>query len=290
MTATHQAYPQPLAPVHGDGAPRPPVGPASAIARHPIVFLLVFVLCAGAGVALGVARQPIYTAEARLNVGTTDVVNNALPAYVVATQTLAGNYSRAIGSPQVVAPTARALRRSPDSVARHVSATPVPNSSVIRIQATGPDSRAAADLANASARSLVRYVGSLDADRAANDGMLKQYRTAVVEQTRAEQRRTSLRRRYEANPTGRLRSELRDATARYRTAKLQVDALGSQYQNSQQTQRTTNVVQPLSFATIGGSDFRDALALRALTGAVVGLVLGAALVTLIANRRRHRAG
>jgi hypothetical protein len=290
ISAPHQVYSQPLAPVYGDGAPRPPVGPASAVARHPIIFLLVLLLCAGGGVALGITRKPIYTAEARLNVGSTDISNNALPSYVVATQTLAANYSRAIDSQQVVTPLARSLHRSPEWITAHISASPVPESSVIRVEARGPDSATSSELANDASRSLARYASGLEVNGAANDALLKGYRAAVLDQTRAEQARRSLVRRYSAAPTANLRSALRQATATLRTAQLRVDALGSQYQNSQQQERTTSVVQPLTSAAVGHSDFRSALAVRAFTGAVAGLLLGAALVTLIANRRRLRAG
>jgi hypothetical protein len=251
--------------------------------------LFVFLLCTGAGVAIGIRREPVYTAEARLNVGNVDVSSQALPGYVVATQSLAASYSRAIVSQEVVRPVAASLRRSEVDVASHVSASPVPESSVIRVEATGPDSLTAVTLVNAASKSLARYVGGLNPAGGVSDRVLAQYRQGELDVAKADQRHRQLARRYVSKPTGDLRAALREAAATLSAAKLKVEALGVRYQDIEQNRPMDNFVQTLTTATTAASDRNSALAIRAFTGAVAGLLLGAALSTALSNRRRRRS-
>lgn len=287
ISASDALYGQPLAAAYRD-TPRPPLGPAASVARHPVVFLLVLILCAGAGVALGVTREPVYTAQARLTVGSNDVDSSVLPAYVVATQTLAGNYSRAITSRQVVVPAARSLKRPVEDVATHISASPVPSSSMILVEATAADAVSSARMVNAAARSLVEFVAGIDPGGEGTDQLLTRYRAATLEQTRARAARTEAKEEFDALGTTEAQARLRSTSADLDTAKLKVTALAAQYQSAQQRQPVTTTIEPLSFAALGSSDFRSALQLRAFAGVIAGLLLGAALATLSANRRRRR--
>lgn len=259
------------------------------MARHPFLVLVVFLICTGAGVAIGIKREPVYTAEARLNVGNVDVNSQALPGYVVATQSLAASYSRAIISQEVVGAVATSLRRSQVDVASHVRASPVPESSVIRVEATGSNGLTAVTLVNAASQSLARYVRGLNPAGGVSDRLLAQYRQAELDFAKAEQRHRQLARRYVSNPSGDLRAALREATATMRTANLKVQALGVRYQDIEQNRPMDNFVQRLTTATTAASDHDSALAIRAFTGAIAGLLLGAALATALSNRRRRRA-
>jgi hypothetical protein len=281
----------PVQPVAPGAAPAPvaSVGPFAAIARHPFLFLFVVLLCTAGGVYVGVKREPIYTAEARLNVGNVDVNSEALPGYVVATQSLAASYSRGIDSQEVVGPVAAALHRSQVDVANHIEASPIPESSVIRVEATGLDRDGAVRLVNAASQSLARYVRGLNPAGQTTDRLLAQYREAEIALARADETRRTIARRYAAKPTPDRRVALREATATLNTVKLRVQALAARYQSVQQDQPVNDFVQRLTTATTAASDRNSALAIRAFTGAVVGILLGAALVTALSNRRRRRS-
>jgi hypothetical protein len=279
---------QPVAPAAAP-APVPSVGPFAAIARHPFLFVLLVLLCTAGGVYVGIKREPMYTAEARLNVGNVDVNSEALPGYVVATQSLAASYSRGIDSQEVVRPVAMALHRSQVDVADHIEASPIPESSVIRVEATALDRDGAVRLVNAASQSLARYVRGLNPAAETTDRLLAQYREAEIAAARAGERRRGLARRYASNPTPDRRVALREATATLNTAKLQVQALAARYQSAQQDRPVNDFVQRLTTATTATSDRNSALTIRAFTGAVAGILLGAALVTALSNRRRRRS-
>jgi capsular polysaccharide biosynthesis protein len=286
----------PEQPVHQFPAPkqepveRAPVGPWAAVLRHPFLFALVFLLCAGAGVYLGLSREPIYTAETRLNVGNIDVTNQALPGYVSATQSLAGSYSRAIDSQGVITPLARRLDQPPDAVAAHVRASPIPSSSIIRVEATAASAAAAITLVNAASSSLQRYVQGLEASAETGAQSLARYRDAQISVSKAERTVRRLTKRYVAAPSASLRSQLQGAKADLSTAQLRVQALAARYQSEQQQAPVENFVRSLGAAATASSDRTAALELRAFSGAIAGLLLGAAIVLALTNRRRVRDG
>ncbi len=295
-----EAPPDPVAPAavdnvppRGDtGAPTPPqeaVGPLTAIVRHPYLFTFILLVCAGAGAALALTRPPVYSAESRLAVGSIDVESQALPGYVSATQTLAGSYSRAVDSQRVIGPLAAARRTRPENIAARLAASPVPGSSVIRIEATGTTESTAVRLANDASASLVRYVRALAPSGARSELTLGEYRNAALEEGKAQRRRAELSGRYEAVQTPELRAALREAAANLSTARLRRSALAARYQSDLQRDPGANFVQELTTATSATSDWFPTLELYAFSGGAAGLVLGAAASTALANRRRRRA-
>jgi capsular polysaccharide biosynthesis protein len=262
-----------------------PVGPAPALLRHPLLALFIVLVCTGAGVAAGLERPPSYNAEARMAVGNIDVESQALPGYVSAVQSLAGSYSRAIDSKQVVGPVAEELGLPESEVARRISASPVPSSAVIRIDATGSDEESTVRLANAAADGLRDYVRGLDSGKSSSNGILRDYRRASEDAEQAKQKRERAREAAGANSTSK---KVQEAEADYSAAQLKVRSLANQYQQSLQQRPPANFTQDLTDATTAASDQRSQLQLRAFTGFVAGLVLATAIVTALANRRRRR--
>jgi capsular polysaccharide biosynthesis protein len=271
-------------PWRGAGPPEP-IGPVPAILRHPLLALLIVVACTAAGVAAGLERTPQYTAEARLSVGNIDVQSQALPGYVSAVQSLAGSYSRAIDSPEVVDPVAEELGLGRAEVARHISASPVPESSVIRVTAIGTDEQDTTELANAAAASLREYVRDLDSGPDSSEGLLREYRRAKLEAERTGRIRDN---REEEAGLGGSSEALREAQADFSAADLRARSLAAQYQQSLEQSPPANFIKSLTDASSAADDRISALQLRALTGFVAGLVLAAAIVTALANRRRRR--
>jgi uncharacterized protein involved in exopolysaccharide biosynthesis len=85
----------------------------SALKRSWLLILVCVLVCAGAGIAIGLLRSPVYKSQSQLFVGSFDVRSVAIPGFVTASQQLADAYSRLAASDAVVVPVARPRGRSP---------------------------------------------------------------------------------------------------------------------------------------------------------------------------------
>src|SRR5262249_28848812 len=136
------------------------VSPSYALRRYWLLLFVCAVMLAAGGVAAGIQRTPVYTASAQLGVGTTNAnTPQALGGFASSAPTLAAAYSRAIVAQNVVGPVASKLHLTADAVRSKVVASVVPQTPVLRIDATASSSAQAVALANASSTALVNYVG-----------------------------------------------------------------------------------------------------------------------------------
>ncbi|HWI74895.1 MAG TPA: hypothetical protein VNT55_23235 [Baekduia sp.] len=294
VTTSHEA---PAPSTNGVGPPPPSAGPATAVVgpvaamlRRPLLVISIVALCAGAGLALGLHRSPVYSAESRLGVGNTDIESQALPGYVAATQSLAGSYSRAIDSDAVLAKLSRSLNQPSALLGARLSASPIAESSVIRVESRSTASTDAVRLANAGARELVRYVSTLGTSRAESAKLLRSLRAASLETERLDRRRTRLTKRDAKNPSASLQSRIQETAADAAAAEARAKALGVQYASAQQNMPKAAFVNVLSSARGAASDRASAIQTRVFTGLVAGLLLAAALATALANRRPRDKG
>ena len=255
------------------------VGPGQAALRHPFIVLVVMLVFIGGAVAIALTRDPVYTAESRVNVGRINVPPYTLQGVVIGNQSLAQSYSRAINAPDVINAASRAARVPPETVLSNLSATPVAQSTVIRIEATGSSERESVALANAASRGLRNYVVKLNRNAQATD-VLAQYRRAVRDVANAQKRvAASL-----GNPGALQRAQLR-----LQTAQLRSKALEQQYQFQAGNEAPPNLVQLLAPATSASSDFDSQLQELVLIGAVAGLLVGLALALLRSNMELIRS-
>ena len=261
-----------------------PIG--EAMRRYLLVVVLPMVLLAGLGTAYGLHRTPTYTATAENVVQALSPSVAQLPGAIQAAQDLASNQSRLIDSDGIAEPLARRLETTSSYVADNVSATPVPNSTVIRVEADGPSADDAIALANGAARAFADYVNEQTATQAEGDAILASYRAASAAYQRELAAKQGIDRAgAAASPTERLRS-----AAALDAAQLRRQALSAQYQTVIQSQGTAPTVKPFVIAHSASSDRVSTAEIYAVAGAVVGLLIGAALATLLANRRsRHAA-
>ncbi len=258
--------------------PEPPqLGVLDALRRHLPIALLPLVLVGCAAVALAFARTPVYTSEARLNVGGLNLTQQSIEGYTAAVQQLAVAYSRSVDATGVVTPVAREVGLSPREVVDRVSATPIPGSSVIAIEATAGDARDAEQTADATANSLVRYAISLNSGRSTSEKLLVRYRNAS---RRLQQARADLDR---VPPTRRQGLETRVDIAR-----LQRDTAGFLYTQSQAGQAATELVQKLAPAADAESDRRKVLGNYLAAAAVAGILIGVGLAVARGNALARR--
>lgn len=245
-----------------------------------IVFVLVVFFVAAAA-AIGLKRPPVYTAQARLSVGRIFVDNPAaVPGVLQASETLAANYSRLIGSTAVVA-RARSLARTGEGT---LTATPLPGSTLITVSAKASSTGVAVRLANAASTALMDYVNAQTKADGGAASAFAAYKQAALGYERAVTAQNRLRRTYGAFPSSSEERALAQASAATQAAALRRDSLAAAYQSIVTAGNSSPQIQPFSRASGATSDRRSTLELLVLVGLVTGLAIGAAL----ALRRSYR--
>jgi uncharacterized protein involved in exopolysaccharide biosynthesis len=285
---------QNVAPFSEPPAPRlvPRVTTLTAARRHWFLVAVITALFTAAGIAVAVVRQPVYTAQARLVVGRIDVsAPGALASFTEATQAIASQYSRSIDAEGITRRVAPKAGLSPRQVASRVSATPVPESPVIRLSAIGTDARGAIRLANLASSALVTFTTQVNRSNPDTSRLLGRFTDAsrdVVEQ-RAELSRQ--RRSYDSEPTEEKRAEMQATEVKLRVAQLRQETLHEAYNSSTQSQAATSLVQVIERASSATNDRSKYLQFLGFIGLVAGLAVGLAIATLLANRLvRRRLG
>ena len=135
--------------------------------------IVAVVLGAAAGAAIGLSvLGSTVVAESRLVVGDQSVRAQSVPGYALATQQLAATYARLLGATED----------------EGVSASPIPDSAIIRVQAQGPDEASAVTAADEAAARLIKTANqarSAAEDQASSDAYLRARERLRVAQTRA---------------------------------------------------------------------------------------------------------
>jgi hypothetical protein len=251
--------------------------------------LLLVVLGAGGGGAAALVQAPVYTAEARLVVGESSLSANMIPGFALATQEIASNYSRFVTK----GPVLQELPRSSARLVKTVSASPIPGSNIVRIEATATSAAAARLAASDASANLIRQVAALSPQRSAANtlqrlGKLSRDMTATQALVAETQARVS-RLRDSTEPesaamTGALEA-LAKGNARLSTLQAQQNALNSLYlsQVGGPPQSSLQLVNP---ARVVGDDIMSRLQLYVLGGAGLGCMVG---LLLIRRRDRHAA-
>lgn len=247
-----------------------------------LVSVAVFVL---AGAAFALLRTPTYTATARLQVGRIDITSpGALSGYAIATQALATGYSRTVTALGVAKPVSAKTGISVKDVQSHVTATPVAESPVFKIEGTSPSSDQAKALANYSSAALIRYVAKLNQNNPDSRRLYNQYKTAIVDRKLAEQQLSIAGADAKARPTASAEEEVDSAKSEVEAASLRVEALGKAYTASIQSQVATQLIQVISPATEAISDRRSRFMILTFIGLIVGLLVGGAVAYVRENR------
>ena len=86
------------------------------------------------------ARDAVYSAEARVNVGRVDVPAYTLQGVTVGNATLAASYARALAAPEVIERAARDAGVPVDEARGNLTGSQIPKSTLIRIEADGSSS------------------------------------------------------------------------------------------------------------------------------------------------------
>jgi hypothetical protein len=269
----------------------PAAGPRTigeAIGQYWALPVFMGLLLAIAGGVLGYIREPTYTAKTQLNAGSVEAQAQAIPGYVEASKSLADAYSRTVRSRAVLVPLSNDLRQSATDLASKVSASPVPDSSVFTIEATGASARAAVDLANAATMEINRYANQ-QARRGPDRGLLDQYRNLTKRASRLDSRADAARREFRRTDTLASRERVADLSSEAETVRLEAQGLQQAYVTRTSASQGAGGVTVLSTAADATSDRREKTQLWALGGLVIGLFVGGATGTMLTARRRRLA-
>lgn len=151
-------------------------GPLTAWRRHWLMSTVVAIVGALIGVAVAFATPTTYTAEARVAVGAGDLSAGAVAGFPVASSALASNYARYVNDRGV------AQADVPEGVT--LSASQIPESNVIRIEALSADPAAATAAANAASDQLVTLVNT--SGRQSTEDVFKQFSKTSKDDAKAQ--------------------------------------------------------------------------------------------------------
>lgn len=272
------------------------VGPLQAFVRRPLLVLLPILLIMLPALAWVYTTPATYRAQSEILVGRIDVEANAVPGFVSAVQQLAGTYARLVNTTDVAALAAEQLAVPVDEVRDNVTGSPVPESSIIAIEASADDQASALALAEASSASLIAYVRQQSTPVSADDETLADYRKSALDLNLARARvanAETARDRAVDQGTAAQRTAaevaLAEAQADVAASQLRVDTLAGVFGNNQRGGTERNSLQAINEPLALGSDRRAKLQLAIGASLVLGMAVGFALVTLRANLPALRA-
>lgn len=261
----------------------PRVGPVEAVRRYWLLAILPILILVPVLGFVAYREKPTYTAESRMIVGQLNISTpGAIQGYVQAAQDLASTYPLVISADSVVKPTAAVLHVTPFYVRTHLSATQVPQSSIVRIDATGSSGAQAVDMANTASKALVAYLAKVNSNRRSLRALFAQVSHAELSFHQAaskiprfpKQRRTAAGER---------------AIAMAGSEQVRLNAAVQNYNQTLQAQSLTSLLQPVSYAAQATSNKTSRLIIALLGAAVVGAILGIGLATVRANMILRRS-
>jgi capsular polysaccharide biosynthesis protein len=265
------------------------VSPSAAAIARPFLVLLPILTFLIPSLFLAYSSTPTHTSEARLLVGGFDPQDQAVPGFVAATESLASTYARLVGTPAVVDEVAKTLDLDPAQVRGHVHASPVPDSSLIRVEGTADNRRDATRFADAGADALQKYATGAAGTTTAAD-LLGDFQAASADLASATATLNRVNRALEANPNdSSLLSQQATSQAAVDAAKLKADALGERYSTFLENTGGSANVQLVSPASYQGDDRQSMVQLGVAASVGLGLVVGIALATLVVNQEANRA-
>lgn len=264
-----------------------PQSPLRSLVNHPFITALLTILGIAAGIVAARALPVTYTAEARLAV--VSATNNAytIPGYPLAARELAADYSRWVqnnASGGTWAP--------PGSTS--VSASPIPESAVIRVEVGAGSEAEAIKGAEQVSQALLKTVAGAQAQHSpqrAFDDFTKQAPAVAVARVEAQQAETAYSRAVGAKATkARIAATartLRNARVKLSLLELKQNASGDLYRRMYADTQGASTLKQVVPATAVGSPERTALMRFGVLGSAIGLLI-ALLVAVGLDRRARR--
>ena len=279
-------------------APRPT--PTQALSRHPVLAVAAVALTAAAAVGAASALPVDHTAEARLVVAGTSLSAQAIPGFALASQELAANYARYVNDAEAQRALESGIGADAGSV-REVTASPIPESSIVRIEVVAREEAAAVAAAREVSESLVAQVSTATAGVEAAASSLTAFTDVSSQVAAAEQAAQTAQRIVDGLPDvadadegAPRRTAAREAAAvaaaQLAVLEVQQEAIGERYRSLVVRDATSEagleIVQP---AVAVGDDRTSTLQRAGLVGAALGLGLAVLAAMAVERRRARRA-
>lgn len=262
-------------------------------ARHLRLILVVALVGLVIGVAYARLRAPSYHAEARIVVGTNASLANVeasagLPA---AEDEFASEYARLISSSTVKADVAKRLHER--NVSGALTASPIPDSPIIRVDASSASAAESLRLAQVGAQALIATVDEFNRANASTvASLLSLYVRTEKDLDAAQASEAALRARINTTPTDdtatrqSLNAQLATVEAEVASDQLQATALDNQYEAEYSPSQQEEDTVKLSGVAVSTGDNRKAfLEIGVLAGLMGGAVIGLAAAVAVDMRR-----
>lgn len=253
-----------------------------SVGTSALTHLRLVVRVAGAGLVLGllfaIVRPPVYSAEAPLIVGQGANLTNLAAAAGLepAEESLAADYSRLVTAP--------GFSGHVGKVDGSLTASPIPNSTIIQVDATASSKNGALALATHGADALVKVVDTINGgNKAALNSLLSQYQATQVAIAQYDQARSILQGEIAAGGPNVLSEnvQLSQLEAQIDAAELEANAEQAQYQATYSpVQAEEATVQTAGPTVYKGTDRLTYLEIGIMAGLLGGLLIGIALAVL----------
>lgn len=267
-----------------------PSTPLNALARRWWLALLLVVVGGGAGAVFGGLQAPTYTGEARVAVGSESLDARIVAGYSLAATQLASDIARYVNDAQAQAALAPVLGDAARDVST-VAASPIADSSVVRIEVQATTRKAAVDGAQAVAQQLADQVNATTTESA--DTLLQQYTQLSTQVATAQQTASDAQGALASAIAGEqaqpvvdaARTAVEQANSALAVLEVQQQALSQRYRSAVTNTPAAAGLRVVQTGQLAGDDRGSHVQKFGLAGAVLGLLV-ALLVAVVLDRRR----
>lgn len=271
-----------------------PSTPLKALADRWWIAVVLVIVGGGAGAGASTLQSPTYTGEARVAVGSESLDARVVAGYSQAATQLASDVARYVNDAQAQATVAPLLGDSAGDVST-ISASPIPDSSVVRVEVQAKTAAAASAGAQAVAQQLTDQVNAVSGET--SDSLLQQYtdlsnKVAVAQQA-AEDARANLASltagRADQAELDAAKVTIEQTTSALDVLQVQQTALGQRYRSAVTSTPAAAGLRIVQNGQVSGDNQSSRMQKLGLVGAVLGLLLALLLAVLLDRRSTNRA-
>lgn len=263
----------------------PQGSPLASLARHWVTAAVIMLLGALAGAGAGWVLPATYRAEERIAVVPASTSAYALQGYPLGASSLAADYARWVN-----------MSAATDNGEATVSASPVPDTAVIRVQASAPSAEEALAAASAGSLKLRTAVDEAVSARSPEVALAsvremqpKVAQAQVVVDEASERYNSAIGARAGAATVNTLQEALVKARIELSELQLQLNARNDLYRSVYASTQGNSKLEVTSAATDLGSNRTALMARYGLLGLGVGYVVAQLLVVARDRKRSRRA-
>jgi hypothetical protein len=271
-----------------------PSTPLTALANRWWLAAVLAVVGGAAGAGFATLQPTTYTGEARVTVGSESLDARVVAGYSIAATQLASDISRYVNDQQAQSSLEPLLGDAAADVSS-VAASPIADSSVIRIEVQASSASAASDGAQAIAQQLTDQVNAVSGETA--DTLLQQYTDLSNQVAGAQQAADDAKANF-ASLTGAGEDQAaldaaRGAVVQTGSAlsvlQVQQQALGTRYRNAVTSTPAAAGLRIVQNGAVSGDDTSSRLQKYGLAGVVGGILLALIAAVVLDRRRASRA-